>query len=122
MTEALTAHILQLEHSIPKLPKGLLLKQACKFHNARQREKAARLDDLFAEVRTVHPQSPERELQRVVVNYLRLRCEAADPQLAALPGQREHFELYAQAKDQILKAIAAAYPWLAPECERQNFI
>lgn len=107
---------------ILKLPKGLLIKQACKHHNRWQKEKAARLDDLFAEVQYVSPQSPEAVIERVVINYLRYQCEQKQPILAQLQGQPEHFETYKNVRHQILMAIAQTYPWLATGCERQSFL
>lgn len=107
---------------ISKLPRSLLIKRACQHHNRWQKAKAARLDDLFAEVQYLSPDAPEAVLQRVAVNYLRVSCEQKQPEIAALQGQPQHFQRYAQVRHQILTQIAEVYPWLAAECERQDFL
>ena len=107
---------------IPKIPQSLLIKRACQHHNRWQKAKAAKLDDLFAEVQYISPHAPEAVLQRVAVNYLRVSCEQKQPEIAKLQGQSQHFKLYARVRHQILTQIAELYPWLATECERQSFL
>lgn len=118
--EAALASVSSLEFKLPKWPRMVLIKLACKEHNRRQREKAARLDDLFAEVAYLNPHSSEVQLARISVNYLRGRCEQQQPQVANWRGQPAYFEAYARAKARILNEIAQNYAWLAAECGRQN--
>lgn len=107
---------------IPQWPQSLLIKRACQWHNRWQKAKAARLEDLFAEAQYISPDAPARHLDRVVVNYLRHYCEQKSPDIASLQGDASQFAVYQQVRNHILKGIAARYPWLSAECERQNFL
>ena len=109
----------ELRLNLPRYSRQALVSRACRQHNERQRAKG--LDDLFAEVRTVSPQSHPAVLARVTVNYLRQLCELRHPELAGLRGDPSRFELYALAKARIMDAIADGYPWLAEECQRQKY-
>lgn len=108
--------------AVPQWPKALLIKRACQWHNRWQKAKAARLEDLFAEIEYLSPAAPARTLERVVVNYLRYDCEQKNPDIASLQGDASQFALYQEVRHHILKDIAARYPWLAAECARQNFL
>ncbi|PIQ25984.1 hypothetical protein COW36_02750 [bacterium (Candidatus Blackallbacteria) CG17_big_fil_post_rev_8_21_14_2_50_48_46] len=99
-----------------------LIAQACRFHNTKQREKAARLDDLFAEAEYISAQAHPRVLERVCVNYLHYLCERQYPEISEMRGNAERFEEYAQAKQAILKSISERFAWLEAECKRQALI
>lgn len=107
---------------VPQWPQALLIKRACQAHNRREKDRATQLKDLYAEVRYLSPQAPEKVLQQVAVTYLRHYCEQKSPELAKLQGDRSQFEVYQQVRHQLLQQIAHQYPWLAAECERQSFL
>ncbi|MGV3523053.1 MAG: hypothetical protein ACO1RX_02455 [Candidatus Sericytochromatia bacterium] len=106
----------------PKMGPQLLSARACKHHNALARAKAARLDDLYAEIQLLHPHSHPRVLERACVSYLHHLGERQQPLLTELRGDPAQFEAYAQLKARLLAAIAQQYPWLQAECERQALI
>lgn len=107
---------------VPQWPKALLIKQACLAHNRREKTRAAQLKELYAEIRYLSPQAPEKVLQQVCVTYLRHYCEQKSPELARLQGDPTQFEVYQQVRHLLLQQIASQYPWLASECERQSFL
>ena len=96
-----------------------LNKAACRVHNQREREKASQLHDLFAEPRYLSLQSPARALNQASLNYLIGLCEKQAPE-GAYRGQDEHYAAYICFKQQALDQIAAQYPWLSDEIERQR--
>ncbi len=118
----LNSRLDSLSFQLPRYSRNALIARACKQHNQRQREKANRLDDLYAEIQTVSPHAHPNVLARITVNYLQSLCEARQPELAALRGQAEHFFLYARFRSLMLDAIAQSYDWLVDECERQRMI
>lgn len=107
--------------SLPRYNRSALIARACQQHNQRQRAQAARLNDLYAEIATVSPRSHPNLLARVCVNYLRQLLEARYPELTGLRGDSSKFELYALAKSRMLQLIEQNYPWLAEECQRQQY-
>ncbi|PKL78042.1 MAG: hypothetical protein CVV27_04075 [Candidatus Melainabacteria bacterium HGW-Melainabacteria-1] len=119
MSDPVCAQIEALSLNLPRYSRDALIARACKQHNARQHARAARLDDLYAEVQTISPSAHPNVLARVTVSYLRGLLEARYPILAGLRGDPAQFERYALAKAKMLATIAASYPWLADECQRQ---
>ena len=118
--QTLSRHLQELRLNLPRYSRQALIARACRQHNDWQRAKAARLDDLYAEIATVSPRSHPAALARVTVNYLRQLLEQRHPELDGLRGDPARFELYALAKARMLDTIATTYPWLAEECERQK--
>lgn len=118
--EDLRARIEALELKLPRFGRDPLIARACKQHNQQQRDKAAKLHDLYAEISTVSPRSHPNVVARVCVNYLRGSLEARYPELSGLRGDPARFNLYALAKNKMLSLIALTYPWLSEECERQK--
>lgn len=108
------------EIHLPQWNRSTLIAKACHHHNQRERQRAAKLDDLYAEIQILSPRSAETQLCRAAVNFLRWRCEQAQPRVAAWAGQSAFFEAQCVSKSRILNAIAEAYLWLASECARQD--
>lgn len=118
----LEARLENLKIQLPRYSRNALISRACKQHNERQREKARKLDDLYAEIQTISPHAHPNVLARTTVNYLQSLCEARHPDLAALRGQPAQFALYARFRSVMLDAIAQTYDWLRDECERQRMV
>lgn len=106
--------------NLPKYNQKSLISKACQQHNQWQRQKAAQLNDLYAEIQTISPHAHPAQLARICVNYLRHVLETRHPDLAGLRGDSSQFEAYAQVKNAMLDCISKTYPWLADECERQR--
>lgn len=113
--------IQRLEIQLPRFSRPALISRACKHSNALERQKAAQLTDLYAEIELLTPASSCRSLERACVNYLRHLLEARYPDLAQLRGNAAQFELYALAKGKMLSKIAEVYPWLDAEAARQGY-
>ena len=107
---------------LPPYSQATLNKAACRQHNQRERARAEQLEDLFAEARYLSLSASERALHRASVNYLLSLCEKQAPEQAAWRGQPQHYAAYREFKQQALGQIAAQYPWLRAETERQNLI
>ncbi|MBF2053746.1 MAG: hypothetical protein IGS03_09830 [Candidatus Sericytochromatia bacterium] len=107
---------------MPRLPRQLLIKMACAHHNQREQAKAARLDDLYAEVQTVHPGAHPSVLERVCLNYLHAQAARHCPELESLRGQPAHFDAYARLQQRWLEQVEAQYPWLSEACARQRLL
>lgn len=105
---------------IPQWNRTTLIIKACHHHNQREKQRAARLDDLYAEIQLLNPHAPEKRLAQACVNFLRWRCEQADPRVLSWQGRASYFEAQCQSKSRILEAIAAQYPWLQAEAQAQN--
>ena len=109
-----------LRFSIPRYGQAALIAQACRFHNAQEKAKAERLEDLYAEARYISPRSHPQVLARACTQFLIAKGLKQYPELSTLRGNSEAFESWRAVKNQLLSAIATAIPWLADECQRQQ--
>lgn len=110
----------EIRFNIPRYGQAALIAQACRFHNAQEKAKAERLDDLYAEARYISPHSHPQVIARACTQFLIAKGLKQHPELATLRGNPATFEAWRQVKNQLLTAIASSAPWLADECQRQQ--
>jgi hypothetical protein len=116
--EALTIHVQQMDHEA-------LIHAACQHYNWHQEDVedgwAARgRDDDRLYVKRASPDDTPAFLERITVNYLRHQGTAYEDELERLYGTVGADAARMRVKERVLEAIAAHYPHLASECERQR--
>lgn len=117
---ALLAEVKQRPILVPVYPMDVLARMAVTHRNQIQAEYADRRGDWGDyDPATVESASPDA-LQRWCVNALRHACTNYDADLDGLYGQVGKQEAAQMVRRTVLDAIAAAYPTLAQECERQR--
>jgi hypothetical protein len=106
-----TQHFVEMaETNVEIIPMERLRRFACEWYNANHNE-----GDVSA--------SPDggdiKFLDRITVNYLRHQCSSYEPTLQQIDGHVGARDAYLSIKQNVLDAIAEAYPELAKECNRQ---
>ena len=109
----LLAAVDALQILVAVLPEAELTARACAHYNALQDERE-RWDRLPAT-----PESHPDFLRRITVNMLRHRYSSYERRLAEVYGKVGVRAAYVQINQKLYDAIAAAYPALAEECQRQ---
>lgn len=103
-----------LQIRVPVVEPAALVERACQHFNRRQ---AAREWDDWTAPAT--PDSDPAFLARITVNYLRHGLTTYERDLEQVWGKVGVREAYVQINTKVYAAIAAAYPSLAEECQRQ---
>lgn len=111
---ALLAAVETLQILVPVYEQAALTRAACEHYNGRQ---AAREWQEWSEPAT--PQSHPDFLARISVNMIRHALTSYEEELEQMYGKVGVREAYRQINAQVYAAIAAAYPTLAEECQRQ---
>jgi hypothetical protein len=111
--QALLEAIAAWDLRVAVLPADDLTVLACAHYNALQADRE-RWDRLPAT-----PESQPDFLARITVNMLRHRYSAYERRLAQIYGKVGVREAYHQINAKVYAAIAAAYPALVEECQRQ---
>lgn len=110
----LLAAVAALEIRVPVYEQAALTRAACEHYNRRQAERE--WED-WTEPAT--PDSHPDFLARITVNYLRHALTAYEGELEAIYGKVGVREAYLAINRKLYAQIAAAYPTLAEECQRQ---
>lgn len=116
-TARLLAYVDGMDIQVPVLPMPDVLQSACNNYDDLQEEKAFRRG--FYDWKGATPDSDAVFLERITVNYLRHEFSHYDAELKRIFGRVEVNEAYVHLNNKVYAAIAAAYPDLASECERQ---
>lgn len=93
-----------------------LLRSAIESYNAHQKQLGK---DNYASTCSAW-QDNDEFLARICVNYLRHHCTPYHQHLDSLSGKVGTRDAYRTIKEEVLEAIAWAYPALADECTRQQ--
>lgn len=109
----LLAGIRGVSVTVPRMDRDKVIRQACAHYNALAGERG-RYDAAAG------PDADPAFLERITVNYLRHELTGYEQELADLYGLTGRPEASRLIKERVLDAIAAAYPWLAGECQRQK--
>jgi len=96
---------------VPSLPRHELINLACGHYN----EMAIERDKPF----WATPNSQRTFLDRICVNYLRHELSDYEPELHSVYGKVGATAARFEIRRKVYRAIAATYPDLAEECERQ---
>ena len=94
---------------VDKMPAGLAMARAIKSYN----------DFHYLDEEEAGPWSDDAFLARITVNFLRHQSTPYDRDMDKCRGQPGVREAQRTLRKRVLAAIGAAYPGLAPECERQ---
>lgn len=113
-TDKLLEWVQGLEIKVPRREAGKLAQAACAHYNDLQ-ESRDRYEN------RVQPETAEELfLQRITVNYLRHQLTSYERNLEQMFGKVGIDTGYRILRGKVLDAIAASYPDLAEECERQK--
>jgi hypothetical protein len=109
-------YVRQVEIVVPKFSQVSLLDKAIWHFNKRLAEREFEGRE-FGE--PASRKSDSQFLLRIAVNYLRHQMTDYESHLGQVAGRVGVGEAYYGIKKKVLEAIAAEYPWLAGECDRQ---
>lgn len=111
--EQLKSYVEEVTITVPRLEKEQLIREACAHYNGRRPLRDTYTPD-------ASPSSDPSFLARIAVNMLRHRMTSYEHHLDRIAGRVGTDDAYVAIKGKVLDAIAAAYPWLAEECEWQK--
>lgn len=94
-----------------------VIQRACNSYNAYKEEQAFRTG--FYDWQRATPGLDTAFLDRITVNYLRHELSHYEVELTRIFGKVGKEEAYVHLNSKVYAAIAALYPKLASECERQ---
>lgn len=118
---AMLAHLARVAVSVPVLDREELVQQACQHYNRHKEDiaidRAERGQETYWSPATVD--SSPGFLDRICTNFLRHALSSFEDELAAVAGRVGVADAYKEITRKVLDVIAAAYPHLAAECERQ---
>jgi len=114
--EKTSDYIRQVEIVVPKFSQVALLDKAI-WHFNKRREGREFEGREFGDAAS--RKSDSQFLLRIAVNYLRHQMTDYEGHLEQVAGMVGVGEAYYGIKGKVLAAIAAEYPWLAGECDRQ---
>lgn len=109
----LREYIDNMKIDVPKLEREQLIKKACANYNAMQ--------NYYGRSGKASPKDAEEFLDRISVNYLRHELDDYEDALDHIKGKAGKSEVYLEIKDNVLDAIAEAYPYLGKECTSQSY-
>lgn len=98
--------------TVHKLSKGEVKRRAIDNYNSAERRNRG---GLYASLT-----SDENFLERIAVNYVRHSLTPYERVMDDISGKPGFHEAYIVLKERILEKIAEAYPFLEPECSRQQ--
>jgi hypothetical protein len=118
---AMLAHLARVAVSVPVLDRDELVRRACRHYNRRKEEVAMDRAERGQETdyTPATADSSPGFLDRISVNFLRHALSSFEDELAAVAGRVGVTDAYRAITRKVLDAIAAAYPHLKAECERQ---
>jgi len=108
-----------VEIYIPILDKSKLIKLACNQYNEMQMERE--FEGLSTCGIKATKESDTKFLERICVNYLRHCLTKYEEHLEEMSGKVGCGEGYGEIRSKIFSKISKKYPWLADECNRQNY-
>lgn len=106
---------------LPTLTDVELQAEAIDHYNDRQAERSW-LRGGMGEFRPADDSSDPAFLARITVNFVRHQLSRYEAELDAVAGKTGAVMARPKIRSLILKAIADAYPWLADECKRQDYL